>query len=176
MDLTTIGQAFVRCCADASRRYAPSEMIAAEREFRRSRRRAIRRIIGRALGGDAAATASLRPCGAEDAWIDLRAIDGYEDAAGEAALGLPPLPRELFNAWCGAYLRMADDGEERVFRFRPHRGGWFLVGGGEALVGLEIARMRGERGVRAKLEAPMALCPGAAVDRDGRAEGDLGAA
>jgi hypothetical protein len=176
MDQEMISQAFVQCADASARRNDTIETLAAEREFRRSRRRAVLRAIRRAINGDEPTPGMLRFCGGEEAWIDLREIAGYEDAAGEAVLGLPPLSRKLLKAWCDAYRRMVENEEKRSFRLRPHRGAWYLVGGSEAQVGLEIARMRGESRVRVKLEALTTLCPDAAVDRKGRSEGDLGAA
>lgn len=136
--------------------FADAERIT-EAEFSRSRRRA--RI--RALGAIFRKT-SLGPCSAPSAdgsfSMPLLGIGGLVLRGGGLSRGLPPLRRSSLRAWNAAYARFATEAYE-AFPVRCWRGAWYLEGGDEALLRLEILRARGEeavlvRPIRAERRAP----------------------
>jgi hypothetical protein len=144
---------------------------AAGQDFDRARRRALLRRITRPFMR-VSPVGPLGPYSAEAGKsfaLPLGCVTGLVLPDGRLSLGLPPLPRRLQGAWLKAYGRMIQGEVEGGFAFRVNKGGWYLEGGAEALLRLEILRARGETSVSATIagERDLRCC-----EADGEGEGD----
>ncbi len=132
------------------------ELRRAEREFRRSRRLAIARLLRDRLALSPSSVSAAPSAPSEGVFeLALEGIAGFVDTAGRLRRGLPPMPRSLMRAWKAARARDDSDLEEDVFALRFAEGLWYLEGGGKALLRLELLRMKGLSTVHAKV-APLA--------------------
>jgi hypothetical protein len=150
-------------------------MREADREFRKSRRRALYRELLRWLGAGRGPASLLEMSGDEEFRIDIGRIAGLVDGAGCLRPSLPPMDRALLGQWRRAFSSLGSEEEGESFGLRLHGGAWYLEGGARALVRLELLRTRGERSLRARAR------PGVELDRCEALEGwscdgDLGAA
>jgi hypothetical protein len=155
------------------RAFAQNDLETAEREFDRARRRAFARILLAGLRGRLGFGAPLLPGSGGEALVDLDSVAGLEREDGKTIRGIPPMSPKLAREWREAYLRMGSEEDGWRFELRPRGGAWYLAGGGSALVRLELARMRGERQIRARIsECESRGDSAACLQRDG----SLGAA
>jgi hypothetical protein len=118
----------------------------ADREFRRSRLRALSRSIAAVLGSRASRTEAW-------AWaeeVHPADIVGVVDGAGRLRRGVPGLPRDLRETWARAFGALHDIGELPVL-CGPD--GYYLDGGSGSLLRLELARARGAHAVRVQCTA-----------------------
>jgi hypothetical protein len=149
---------------------------AADREFKRSRRKARYRRLLRRLGMGRVAEALFELQGEGEFRFDLEGIAGMADAEGKPQYGLPPMPRGMMRKWRELYSRLGTDDEDWSFSLRPHSGAWYLEGGSLALARIEILRMRGEESIMAKASSFPDRCDCESLPEEGCCEGDLGAA
>jgi len=167
-----IDRALVATAAASESRYAYKEILVAEREFRRARRRAWARWLGLVRG----ASPIIRTWEKDESRVSVDSIAGLEGEDGMPTIGIPPMPPALLREWCSLYLRMGGEDADWQFELRSRDGSWYLAGGGAALVRLELMRMRGAQEVRAKLEDAAPLCDEGPAAAGGCCEGRLGAA
>jgi hypothetical protein len=172
----TIEKAIIAKAKHADRPHAVAELLVAEREFGRSRRKAVLRSLLSGLGLGNAAHSIIRAGEGDELRVGIDSIIGLAEDSGRSGRALGPMPRELLREWCETYLRMGSEDEDWPMRLRPNRGAWLLVGGGAALVKLEMLRLRGFGSVRARIDSPTDSRGEEAASFEGCCAKDAGAA
>jgi hypothetical protein len=176
MDENMIQRAIIMNEEAEKRWQAANELRVADREFRRSRHRAYRRMLGPRREEDKTATSFIKTWDEGEIRVELGKLTGMSDEKGNPSRGIPPMPKSLLREWLGLYLRGGVEEEDWLFTLRSYRGEWYLAGGNAALLKLEILRMRGEESVRAKAESLPERDSDFDQGKQGCRSGDLGAA
>ena len=153
MDELMVRHAFLGSEDAENIRPSAVELRDADREYRKSRRKAYCRKLLHAFGFGPAGPSLLEMNADGEFRIDFERIEGIADETGCLRSGLPPLAKSLLREWRRAFSRLAISEDEWVFTLRSEGGLWYLEGGAPALVRLELMRMQGERGLRAKLHS-----------------------
>ena len=91
--------------------------------------------------------------------IPIDSVVGTIDACGQEVHHLPALPRKLLPAWLQGF-RTQDFDRFPVLGVSAGQKGWYLTGGIQALLFLEILRARGQRLIRVRVEAESRDCRG----------------
>jgi hypothetical protein len=127
------------------------EELAADREFRKVRIQAHWRRLAIFLGLEAHHPASARPRSYRFD-VDINDMAGLIHDDGRLEVGIPVLPQGLARKWRTAFMDPAyDNGDDEAFSFRMIGYAWYLEGGFNALLRLELMRLRGELRVRGVL-------------------------
>ena len=125
----------------------------ADREFRRTRRREILRMLAHRLARRRVVVKEppMESRGGSRLLVDIRSVIGSVDREGREVPGLPVLKRISLHEWRRIYLIDSDD-TYPALTVRRGRDGWYLTGGLPALIALEVSRARNRPLVRIALD------------------------